>query len=105
MTLGPWKSGHLLVWDATCPDNFAPSYRAHATQGPGKVAAAAEEKGEKYSSLPSSHWFSPIAIETMGAVGGPKSMALLKDVGHRIVVETGDPRARYYLFQCLSVAV
>ncbi len=32
-------------------------------------------------------------------------MALLKDVGHRIVVETGDPWARDYLFQHLSVAV
>ncbi len=53
-----------------------------------KVAAAAEErKEEKYSSLPPSHWFSPIAIETLGAVG-PKSMALLMDVGYRIVMET-----------------
>ncbi len=49
------------------------------------------------------HWFPPIAIETMGVVG-PKSMALLKNVGHSIVVETGDPRARDYLFQRLSVA-
>ena len=28
----PWKSGKLLVWDATCPDTFAPSYCTH--QGP-----------------------------------------------------------------------
>ncbi len=56
--------------------------RPHATQRPGKVAAAAEErKEEKYSNLLPSHWFSSIAIETMGAVC-PKSMALL---GHRIV--------------------
>ncbi len=45
----------------------------------------------------------PITIETMGVVG-PKSMVLLKNVGHSIVVETGDPRARDYLFQRLSVA-
>ncbi len=24
----PWKCGKLLVWDATCPDTFAPSYTA-----------------------------------------------------------------------------
>ena len=35
VTLTPWKSGRLLVWDATCPDTFAPSYRAHATVEPG----------------------------------------------------------------------
>ena len=46
----------LLVWDATCPDTFAPSYRAHATQEPGRVVAAAEEKkAEKYHSLPQTH--------------------------------------------------
>ncbi len=102
VTLASWKSGCLLVWDATCLDTFAPLYRAHATQGPGKVAAASEErKEEKYSSLPPSHWFSPIASETMGAVG-PKSMALLK---HRIVVETGEPQARNYLSQHLPEAV
>ncbi len=44
VTLAPWKSGRLLVWDATCPDTFAPSYRADATQAPGRVAAAAEER-------------------------------------------------------------
>ncbi len=87
------------MWGATCPNTFAP------TLEPGKVAAAAKErKEEKYSSLPPSRWFSPITIETMGAVG-PKSMALLKDVGHCIVVETGDPQASDYLFQCFLVAV
>ena len=70
VTLAPWKSGRLLVWDATCPDTFAPSYRLHATQEAGRVAAAAEERKEdKYGYLPSTHWFSPLAIETMGAMG------------------------------------
>ena len=31
VTMIPWKNGRLLVWDATCPDTFAPSYRCHAT--------------------------------------------------------------------------
>ncbi len=31
VTLVPWKSGRLLVWDATCPDTFAPSHLPSAT--------------------------------------------------------------------------
>ena len=26
ITIVPWKNGKLLVWDATCPDTYAPSY-------------------------------------------------------------------------------
>ena len=26
ITIVPWKSGRVLVWDATCPDAYAPSY-------------------------------------------------------------------------------
>ena len=40
----------------------------------------------------------------MGTVG-PKSMVLLRDVGRRIAEETGEVRARDFLFQRLSVAV
>ncbi len=105
VTLAPWKSGRLLVWDATCPDTFAPSYRTDATPAPGRVAAAAEERKEKkYSSLPPSHFFSPLAIETMGVLG-PKSMALVRDLGRRIRLETGEPRSTDYLLQRLSIAI
>ncbi len=61
------------------PDTFSPSYRPHATQGPGKLLQQLR-KGRRSSSLPSSHWFSPIAIETMGAVGS-KSMAFADGCG------------------------
>ena len=100
VTLAPWKLGRLLVWDSTCPDTFAVSYRAQATQGPGKVATLAEErKEEKYRCLPPSHYFSPVAIETMGAVG-PRSMALLRDMARCIAEETGESRARDFFFSC-----
>ena len=26
VSIVPWKCGQLMVWDATCPDTFAPSY-------------------------------------------------------------------------------
>ena len=41
ITLVPWKSGRLLVWDVTCPDTFAPSYSSSATREAGAVAASA----------------------------------------------------------------
>ena len=38
----PWRSGKCLVWDVTCVDAFAPSYRSLAVQGPGTVATRVE---------------------------------------------------------------
>ena len=68
MSLAPWSSGKLLVWDATCSDTFAPSHRSQATHAPGEVAARAEERKEaKYISLLAGHHFVPVAVETMGA--------------------------------------
>ena len=29
ITVVPWKNRKLLVWDATCPDTFAPSYKCY----------------------------------------------------------------------------
>ena len=37
-TVPAWKCGKLLVWDATCPDTFAPSYVSQATTAAGEVA-------------------------------------------------------------------
>ena len=52
ITVVPWKSGKLLVWDATCPDTFAPSYSSIAT----REAAAVEPwpKRERQSSMSAS---------------------------------------------------
>ena len=105
VTLALWKCGQLLVWDATCPDTFAPSYRTHATSEPGRVAALAEDrKVDKYRDLPRSHLFCPLSIETMGAMG-PRSLELVREVGRRIAMETGEPRSTDFLLQRLSVAV
>ena len=63
-----WHHGRVvgsdLVWDATCPNTFVPSYLASATSHAGAVAAAAEEwKKIKYISLSQCHSFVPVAIE------------------------------------------
>ena len=48
----PWRSGKVLVWDATCPDTYAPSHIPAAVRGAGTVAAQAERvKLAKYAHL------------------------------------------------------
>ena len=44
VTLVPWKNGKSLIWDATCPDTLAWSYRTAATSSTGAVAAGAESR-------------------------------------------------------------
>ena len=86
----PWKSGKSLVWDATCPDSFAPSYEMSATSEAGTVAALAEVRKEaKYTSLCSTHIFTPVAIETSG-VFSPKSLSFIRELGRRIVHVTAE---------------
>ena len=105
MTLTPWSVGRPLVWDATCPDTYASSYRVQATSGAGKVAELAEvKKDRKYSLLGATYLFTPVAIETSGAIG-PRSRVFLRELGRRVRWESGEPRATSYLLQRLSVAV
>ena len=104
ITMVPWENGKLLVWDATCPDTFAPSYTAWATSEPGAVAALAEEKKrDKYAHLDPSHSFTPVAVETSGAIG-LQSLAFLKDLGRRLRQVTGKTEpfltSREWLWQC-----
>ena len=90
MSIVPWRSGQLLVWDITCPDTFAASYRSLATSEAGRVAALAEDrKAQKYAHLTPSYLFTPVAIESAGAIG-PQSWAFLKELGRRLLQETGE---------------
>ena len=43
-TVLPWKCGRALVWDATCPDTYAPSHLALAAREAGAVAIEAEQR-------------------------------------------------------------
>ena len=105
VTIVPWKTGKNLVWDATCPDTFAPSYLAIAATEAGNVAAAAESrKKNKYSNLDRSYSFVPVAIETTG-VFGPDTTSFLNELGQRFRQVTGDDNSHRYLIQRLSVAV
>ena len=105
VTMIPWKNCKPLVWDATCPDTLALSYRSQATSSAGAVADLAEgKKADKYSSLGVGYSFAPIAIETFGAMG-KNTLSFLKELGHRVSRCTGEVKAKAFLLQRLSVAV
>ena len=104
-TVMPWKSGRVLVWDATCPNTYAPSHISLATREAGAVAAHAEQrKRSKYAELETSYHFAPVAIKNTG-VCGPEALQFLCELGHRLKVETGEPRSLQFLFQRISVAM
>eukprot|EP00731_Ephydatia_muelleri_P014840 Em0008g560a len=105
ITTVPWKCGQLLVWDATCPDTYAPSYSTIAAQQAGAVGQQTEDKkAQKYKHLSSHHFFTPVAIETSG-VYGPRTANFLKELGHRLRQVSGEASSFHYLAQRLSVAI
>ena len=58
----------------------------------------------KYSNLDSTHLFTPIAIETLGAMG-KEALSFLKELGHRMLTSTCEPQAYQLLLQRVAVAV
>ena len=105
VSIVPWKCGQLLVWDATCPNTFAPSYSTIAAHQVGAVAQQAEDrKMRKYKHLDSCYFFTPVAIETSG-VFGPKTTEFLKELGLRLRQVSGEANSFAYLTQRLSVAI
>ena len=90
----PRKGGRVLVWDATCPDTFAPSHLQLATREAGAVADQAERrKVAKYIELAATHHFIPVAIESTG-VFGPQAHAFFRE-----------PLSLHYLHQRIAVAI
>ena len=65
---------------------------------------AEERKCSKYSSLPVTHDFIPVAIETSGVME-PQSLHFMRELGRRVGRQTGDPLASSHLFQRLSTAI
>ena len=105
VTIMPWSAGKPLVWDVTCSDTFATSYRAVASQAAGEVAANAEIRKEvKYANLSHSHCFIPLSVESTG-VFGPRTFSFVKDLGRRMTRQSGNVNATSYLKQRLSMAI
>ena len=105
MTTVPWSEGKCLVWDFTCSDTLAHSHLNKAVQGAGIVATDAESrKKAKYSSLPTTYIFVPIAIETFGAMG-TEATYFFNELGRRMADTTEEPRSKLFLLQRISVAL
>ena len=105
MSIIPWTSGRLLVWDATCSDTFAASNIHGAVTEAGAVEAQAElNKISKYSHLDSTYLFVPVAIETCGPFG-PKPREFFEELGRRVKRATQEEKAYEYLMQRIAVAV
>ena len=101
----PWANGRCLVWDFTCPDTLAGSHLNRTVLSPSAVANDAEHrKTTKYCSLTSLYRFTPIAVESLGALGDEAS-AFFGDLGRRIASVTAEPRSSQFLMQRLSVAL
>ena len=74
------------MWDVTCAETFAPSYRSLAIHAAGAAVARAESlKEERYSDLlhTHKHRFVPIEVESSG-VFGPWLLGFLKKLGRKL---------------------
>src|SRR6218665_2414830 len=58
----------------------------------------------KYATLPASHEFVPIAVETLGPINR-EGREFLLELGRRGAGVFGDPRETVFLFQRLSVCI
>ena len=78
------------------------SHLNRAVAGPGAAATDAEErKKSKYSSPSPLYDFTPIAVETLGAVG-ESVMDFFRQLGRHIATMTAETRSFAFLMQHLS---
>ncbi len=82
MSILPWSSGQLLVWDATCSDIFAASNLWAANW----LA--------KYSHLDSSYLFVPVLVETSGSLG--QALEPFEEVERKVRQATKEEKTHRY---------
>ena len=93
------------MWDYTCRDTLAPSHIAGTSKETGKAAKEAESaKTTLYSDLVNEYEMVPVATETLGS-WSPSGMKFVTEIGKRISTATGEKKAKYYLFQAISMAI
>ena len=105
LTLTTWKNGKCLIWDFTCADTLCKSYVNLCS----KVAGAAANEREKikrknYMELANDYWFVPVGAESFGSWGSD-GHKLVKEIGKKVMEETGEKRSSFYLFQSISMAI
>ena len=61
-------------------------------------------KSSKYTELAQTYCFIPIGIETFGSWGS-EGHKLVKEIGKKVMEETGEKRSAFFLFQSISIAI
>ena len=103
-TLLPLQSGKLLCWDVTVICPLAGSYVSRAAREAGAAAEMAATRKEKYAELDSRYLFQLIAVQTL-SVFNTSPNNLLKEIGLKISLNTGESREISFLYQRISVLV
>ena len=79
--------------------------QAKSSSIPGGAAEhAVDRKRNKYATLPASHEFVPIAVETLGPFNR-EGREFLLELGRRGAGVSGDLREAVFLFQRLSICI
>jgi len=105
LTLIPWRAGKPLAWDVTVAHTLAESYIRASSSAAGAAAnMAAARKESKYSDLPASVIFQPLAFETLGPID-ESAVDCLVDLGRRVTANSGEVKETTFLFQRLSVII
>src|SRR6218665_1511483 len=100
-----YTRGKYIAWDFIAIHTWAASYLHLSSSVPGGATKhAADRKRNKYATLPASHEFVPIAVETLGPINR-EGREFLLELGRRGVGVSGDPRETVFLFQRLSVCI
>jgi len=88
--LTPCSNGLYLVWDFACRHTLASSHLNMAVSGVGIVTSEAKNrKSSKYSVLSATYCFTPMVIETMGALGD-EAFNSVHQLSRRITMVTGE---------------
>ena len=105
LTLTTWKNGKCLIWDVTVADTVCQTYVEQCSKKAGAAAEAREAgKTSKYTTLSESYWFTPIGLETFGSWGS-EGLKIVKEIGKKVIEETGEKRSTFFLFQSISIAI
>ena len=79
VTLMPLRLGRFMAWDFTCVHRLAASYSTQAaTPGPCVAELAESRKVGKNSAMAHTHFFQPVAVETLGGLG-PSTLDFVTD--------------------------